>query len=278
MKMKIEALLLILAALQDHSAAAPVRTIYPLDMALNSVDDQYKGCTETMTNKTENYYLPKERSASAEFNKTWQDGEANAKKPEDNLTMNHSVALYVYTNKDSSVYSDFTKATRTEKQAYINGTFKWYSLHFLLTEAVQILKKTQPRCFLTYRGTNLQFEAQGKVVRLSSFSSSSLNRTVIQAFGNVSCFEIYTCEGANLTKYSKYPEEKEVLIPPYETFNVAAVKNRTNEKDLWCETVFVLNSTGTRSDLNCALMNSGRHASFSNVLLIMSILFLYFNL
>uniref|UniRef100_A0A673JAF0 NAD(P)(+)--arginine ADP-ribosyltransferase n=1 Tax=Sinocyclocheilus rhinocerous TaxID=307959 RepID=A0A673JAF0_9TELE len=216
--------------ISDHRTAVEGQ-IFPLDMTPNSVDDQYKVCTEKMADLVKTKYLEKEKSASAEYNKTWQEGEQKAKKPEDNLQQIHSVAIHVYTNKDSKVYSNFTRATRTDKQKYKEGTFKWYSLQFLLTEAIQI-----------------------KEIRLSSFSSSSLDRKVIQGFGSKSCFEIYTCEGANLTKYSKYPDEKEVLIPPYEKFNVTAVKNRTDQPDLWCETVFVLNSTGTRSDLNCAFM------------------------
>ncbi|KAK7174282.1 hypothetical protein R3I93_001477 [Phoxinus phoxinus] len=45
----IEALLLILAALgQDHSAAVEEGQIFPLDMAPDSVDDEYKGCTGQM--------------------------------------------------------------------------------------------------------------------------------------------------------------------------------------------------------------------------------------
>uniref|UniRef100_A0A672NJI9 NAD(P)(+)--arginine ADP-ribosyltransferase n=1 Tax=Sinocyclocheilus grahami TaxID=75366 RepID=A0A672NJI9_SINGR len=239
--------------------AAVEGQIFPLDMTLNSVDDQYKGCTEKMADLVKTKYLEKEKSASAEYNKTWQEGEQKAKKAEDNLQQNHSVAIHVYTNKDSKVYSNFTRATRTDKQKYKEGTFKWYSLHFLLTEAIQIQQHSV--------GPDPSIE-----VRLSSFSSSSLDRKVIQGFGSKSCFEIYTCEGANLTRYSKYPEEKEVLIPPYETFNVTAVKNRTDRPDLWCETVFVLNSTGTRSDLNCDLFNSGNHAAFFNVSLILQIL------
>ncbi|XP_051742496.1 ecto-ADP-ribosyltransferase 5-like [Ctenopharyngodon idella] len=268
----IEALLLILAALgQDYRAAAG--KIFPLNMALNSVDDQYEGCSENMTHLVKTKYLEKEMSASAEFNKTWHKGEENAKTAEDNLQQIHSVAIHVYTNKDSKVYSNFTSATRTDKQKYKEGTFKWYSLHFLLTEAIQILKKTQNRCYVTYRGTNVKFDVQNKEVRLSSFSSSSLDRKVIQGFGNKSCFEIYTCEGANLTKYSKYPDEKEVLIPPYETFKVTDVRNRADQPDLWCETVFVLNSTGKTSYLNCELFNRGNHAAFFNALLILHILF-----
>ncbi|XP_067312694.1 erythroblast NAD(P)(+)--arginine ADP-ribosyltransferase-like isoform X2 [Pseudorasbora parva] len=272
----IEALLLILAALgQDHRAAAAavgVR-IFPLDMAEKSVDNQYDGCRDYMADLVKTKYLEEEKSASDEFKKTWQEAEENAKEPEGNLQQIHSVAIHVYTNKDSKVYSNFTSATRTDKQKYKDKTFKWYSLHFLLTEALQILKKTQNRCYVTYRGTNVKFDVQNTEVRLSSFSSSSLDRKVIQGFGNESCFEIYTCEGANLTKYSKYPDEKEVLIPPYETFKVTAVKNRTDQPDLWCETVFVLNSTGKTSDMNCVLLNSGNHAAHFNGLLVLPLLF-----
>ncbi|KAG1966966.1 NAD(P)(+)--arginine ADP-ribosyltransferase 2-like [Pimephales promelas] len=170
--------LLILAALrQDNSATAG--QIFPLDMAPNSVDDQYDGCTVKMAELVNTTYLEKEISTSAEFNKTWQEGEEKAKKAEDNLQQIHSVAIYVYTNKDSRAYSNFTSATRTDKQKYKEGTFKWYSLHFLLTEALQILKKTHKTCYVTYRGTNVEFDLQSKEVRLSSFSSSSLDPKVV---------------------------------------------------------------------------------------------------
>ncbi|NP_001303691.1 ecto-ADP-ribosyltransferase 4 precursor [Danio rerio] len=270
----VEALLLILAALvQDHSSTAADGQSFPLDMALSSVDDQYEGCSAEMATLVKTEFLEKERSASANFNKAWQEAEENSVKPEDNLTRNHSIAIHIYTNKDAKVYSSLNSATRTGKHAYTDGTFAWHSLHFLLTDAIQILKKTQDSCYLAYRGTSDKFELKSEEVRLGSFASSSLDRAVIQEFGNTSCFEIYTCEGADLTKYSKYPEEKEVLIPPYERFRVVAVRNQTHEEDLWCETVFVLNSSSSMSDLNCALFNSGHHTAFCKLLLIVLILF-----
>ncbi|KAK2916857.1 hypothetical protein Q8A67_001231 [Cirrhinus molitorella] len=62
MLLTIEALLLISAALgQDHRAAVEGQ-ISPLDMAPNSVDDQYEGCTEKMRNLVETKYLEKEIS------------------------------------------------------------------------------------------------------------------------------------------------------------------------------------------------------------------------
>uniref|UniRef100_A0A672RP30 NAD(P)(+)--arginine ADP-ribosyltransferase n=1 Tax=Sinocyclocheilus grahami TaxID=75366 RepID=A0A672RP30_SINGR len=222
---------------------------YPLDMALNSVDDQYDGCKETMKH-LEN--LGKEMFLN-DLNLDYQEGEKNAKKPEDNLKKINSVSIYMYTNNNSDVYRDFNNAVRSEKQKYKKGPFKWYSLHFLLTDAIQILKKTQNKCYLTYRGTNVELgkDVLNKEIRLGSFTSSSLNRKVAQDFGTKSCFEIETCEGADVIKYSKYPDQKEVLIPPYETFKVTAVKKRADQKDPWCDTVYILKKTGRKSYLNC---------------------------
>ncbi|KAI2645538.1 Ecto-ADP-ribosyltransferase 5 [Labeo rohita] len=62
-----------------------------------------------------------------------------------------------------------------------------------------------------------------------------IHSTQAEEFGTKSCFEITTCEGANVTKYSALPIEKEVLIPPYEVFNVTEVKTRNVQEDLWPE-------------------------------------------
>ncbi|XP_058620092.1 NAD(P)(+)--arginine ADP-ribosyltransferase 2-like [Onychostoma macrolepis] len=254
----IEALLLILAALgQDHGDAVEGQ-IFPLDMAPNSVDDQYKGCRKKMVNLVKTKYLKKELSNSDDFRNAWERGEKNVTHKFVNifskLTKQHKIAIWVYTDPKSKIYVKFNNDTRNGKQNYKDNTYKWYSLHFLLTDAIQILKKKQNRCFNTFRGTNVTFNGQVFTgIRFGSFTSSSNNSNVAKTFKTVSCFEIYTCEGADITKYSRLRHEAEVLIPPYEMFNVTDVKNRTDQPDLWCDTVFMLNSTGTRSDLNCAL-------------------------
>jgi len=117
--------------LQDHSAAAAEGQIYPLDMAPDSVDDQYLACGKKMAYLVRNKYLKKESNTSTEFKKAWQEGKENASAPEDKLTKNHSIALYVYTNLNSSIQSNFDMAVYNGKQNYRNQTFKWYSLHFL---------------------------------------------------------------------------------------------------------------------------------------------------
>ncbi|XP_058625242.1 ecto-ADP-ribosyltransferase 4 [Onychostoma macrolepis] len=259
MLLMIEALLLISAAVgQDPRSDAADGPIFPLDMAENSVDDLYVGCKTNMADQVKTVLLKNELNMLPEFKTVWQNGERNAKIPNDNLTWDHSVAIYVYTNSDFNLYQNFNNAVRTEKQNYQDKEFPWYSLFFFLTEAIQILKEMQNGCKLTYRGTNVEFHENvlNTEVRFGQFASSSLDRTEARVFGTKSCFEIRTCEGADLTKYSKFPNEKEVLIPPYEKFSVTAVKRRTDYEDLWCDTVYILESTGVRSDLNCAFFRN----------------------
>ncbi|XP_067283005.1 NAD(P)(+)--arginine ADP-ribosyltransferase 2-like [Pseudorasbora parva] len=249
----IEALLILAALGQDHRAAAAAvkGQIFPLDMAEKSVDDQYMGCRGKMADLVETK-LKKELNKSPDFKTAWDKGKEFVNGPRDDLTENNLIAIYVYSA--ATVYRNFNADTRLDKNKYIDKKYKWYSLHFLLTEAIQILNKTQNQCHTTYRGTNVEFnkDVLNKEVRFGSFASSSLDIKVTKNFGTKSCFEIYTCEGANVAEYSKLPHEKEVLIPPYEKFIVTAVKTRVEQKDLWCETVFTLKSSGTRSDLNCA--------------------------
>ncbi|XP_051988721.1 erythroblast NAD(P)(+)--arginine ADP-ribosyltransferase-like [Xyrauchen texanus] len=244
----IAALLLILTAEvavgQDHRVAVeePIFNMEP-----NSVDDQYEGCTKNMEKLVDTKFHNKEISGNSAFAAVWKEGERYAKPPGDDLTRNHSIAIYVYTSR--KVYADFIPAVQNGKQKYKDMTFRWYSLHFLLTEAIQILKKTQKKCQNTFLGFDTEFSENllNKEIRFASFESSFLQQIV---FGDKSCFEIDTCEGADLTKYSAIPGENinEVLIPPYEKFKVTAV-----HKDTWCKTVYVLEHSGRRSDLNCAV-------------------------
>ncbi|XP_026095734.1 NAD(P)(+)--arginine ADP-ribosyltransferase 2-like [Carassius auratus] len=245
----IDALLLISAALGKDHRAATEEEIVPLDMALNSVDDYYEGCREKMTNLVKTEYLGKELCNSAKFKKAWLEATLDASCG--TLKCKNTIAIYMYTNTDYKIYEIFNNDGRNGKQNYENKTYKWYSLQFLLTEAIRLLKKQQNRCYSTYRGTKLIFDkdALNKEICFGSFTSSSLDRYSAHRFGAKSCFEINTCEGAEVTNYSRFPYEKEVLIPPYEKFKVTAVKT----KGAWCETVFMLKSSGIISYLNCAL-------------------------
>ncbi|RXN05821.1 erythroblast NAD(P)(+)--arginine ADP-ribosyltransferase-like protein [Labeo rohita] len=185
MLLVIEALILISAALgQDNRTAdTDERQIIPLDMAENSVDDKFYWCTKKMEYRVQTEFLRKEL-LNTDFAKAWETAEQKHKTPEDNLSKNHSVAIYVYT--DTKTYTTFNDAVRNGKQNYKDETYAWYSLHFWLTEAIQILKKKQTKCFNTYRGTKDEYDKnvkKGKEIRFGSFTSSSLDREKAADFG-----------------------------------------------------------------------------------------------
>ncbi|XP_073712852.1 ecto-ADP-ribosyltransferase 5-like [Misgurnus anguillicaudatus] len=228
--------------------------IYPLDMAPDSVDDLYEGCTEKMKTLVERDYFNTEIAANKSgFEKAWNIGKDKFPEPQDNLARNNLIAIYVYTGVIEGLYKEFNQDVRNGKQTYQNKTFSWYLLYYWLTRAIQILNETQNGCIFTYRGTQDTFKGElNSEIRFGSFASSSRDQTEANKFGTESCFEIRTCLGADVSKYSWKPNQKEVLIPPYETFKVTNIR-KSKKKGNRCNTVFELKSTGIRSFLNCAV-------------------------
>lgn len=221
-------------------------------MARNSVDDKYEGCAKSMANLVKDKVFDRKPSDGTLFHFAWKEATQSCDNPGYNLTLNHCIALSMYTGVD--IHREFNAAVREGRSMYRSQTYTWSTLHFYLTEALQILQG-QPHCRQTYRGTPLSFntDVKNKEIRLGTFASSSLHRKIAMQFGTKSCFEINTCYGADIAWYSQFKDEAEVLIPPYETFVVTDVLHKTSHADLWCETVYVLKSSGTRSFLNCAV-------------------------
>ncbi|XP_065108667.1 erythroblast NAD(P)(+)--arginine ADP-ribosyltransferase-like isoform X3 [Paramisgurnus dabryanus] len=234
------------------------RQRYLLNMEKDSVDEQYDGCTMKMEILVKTKYLSEEIHADISgFGKVWENSKKKITGPKGILKRDHLIAISVYTG--GIVYRKFNEDVRTGKQKYKDKTFKWFSLHFWLTRAIQTLNETQQGCKLTFHGTNVTFDGvKNTEIRFGSFVSTSRTSKVAMKFGSESCFEIITCEGADVSKYSPLPNEKEVLIPPYEKFKVTDIK-----KGDWCKTVFVLKSTGIKSNLNCA----GKPKKYHNVII-----------
>lgn len=136
--------------------------------------------------------------------------------------------------------------------------FKYHALHFYLTDAIQILRERQETCKETFHRTNKKFDQSvlNHEIRFGTFATSSL-RSDLTNFGNVSCFEIHTCFGAELTSYSAFPEEREVLILPNDIFEVTKIQRKSPVNNLLCEVVYTLKSKGTDTDLNCKYILSG---------------------
>lgn len=178
------------------------------------------------------------------------------------LTKNQIQAVCLYTSnymfkKDGlKFYQHFNSQVRTMKTQY--PSFKFKSLHFWLTSAIQILSNDQ-ECITTYRRTGEKFIGKvNQLIRFGFFASSSFEPEMTR-FGKKTCFKITTCLGAPLKNYAYLrDEEKEVLIPPHEMFNITKIskKNFGNLAD--CENVYFLESAGIQSNLNCHAIKNNK--------------------
>lgn len=257
------------AALMGFTQKPPQPGLFPLDMAVDAVDDMYSGCNDKMASKVRKEYLPNEKNtawnnftiawheAEKYYNKMWK--RKRGKRPSMSLGKEQIMSLYAYTLDKPNVYAEFNNAVRTQRPKY-KSSFQYHSLHFFLTDAIQKLnarKNKAERCVTVYRRVNSYFrrDVLNKLVRFGSFTSTSMGWYQSAArFGDRSCFEISTCFGADISLYSKLGEaEREVLVPPYEVFKIAKVKKRAEYTSLPCEVLYVLRSMGVISNLNCAL-------------------------
>ncbi|XP_048216179.1 GPI-linked NAD(P)(+)--arginine ADP-ribosyltransferase 1 isoform X2 [Perognathus longimembris pacificus] len=241
-------LLLVSVGLMDALQSHPMvqRSVFsletPLDMAPASFDDQYAGCAAAMTAA-----LPDLNRTEFQANKVYADGWALASsqwrerggwgaawglsptplpRAPAGFREEHGVALLAYT-ANSPLHREFNAAVREagRSRAHYLRHFSFKTLHFLLTEALQLLAtaRARPQCRQVYRGVHgLRFRpvGPGATVRLGGFASASLHNVAAQSFGQDTFFGIWTCLGAPIRGYSFFPGEEEVLIPPFETFQV----------------------------------------------------------
>lgn len=227
-----------------------------MDMAPNSFDDQYVGCAHVMwanlqklkcTEFARNYaYAVGWRKAAAEWQKRWGYlAHPMQLRPE------QAIALLAY-SAASNLYQQFNAATRQggcSHQYYVHF-YHFKTLHFLLTQALFTLRASQPRCYYVYRGVRgIRFMTQrGKSVRFGQFTSTSLRKDVAVNFGQDTFFVVKTCYGVPIKQFSFYPSEDEVLIPPFEVFEVTNFCTGNGRIQIY------LRSKGKMSRHNCELL------------------------
>ncbi|XP_039575483.1 erythroblast NAD(P)(+)--arginine ADP-ribosyltransferase-like [Passer montanus] len=239
-------------ALLAMTVAMVAIKVVPLDMAWDSFDDQYRGCGPAMNAGLLDLYNF-EYQNNSQFAWSWFHAEAEWRKrgsPVSPLASSwQAIALLAYTSQD--VYKEFNEAVRTagRSRQECRDNFHFKTLHFLLTQALQTLRHAQKaKCQHVFRGVrDVHFQAwQGQRVRFGQFTSTSLSKENALRFGTTTIFEVHTCHGVDIQQFSMYPGEEEVLIPPYETFEVTQVI--WDGKRMWIR----LRSEGTFSKYNCA--------------------------
>ncbi|NXC36010.1 NRT2 ribosyltransferase, partial [Campylorhamphus procurvoides] len=245
--MELLPLLLVLLA---GAVATGIKEV-ALDMAPNSFDDQYQDCSSKMLEE-----LPalnsSELATNSNYSKAWNEAMVQWHRHPFLGPLRwkeQAIALLAYT-LETELYKEFNKAVReggSSHQEYVDK-FRFKVLHFLLTEALGDLQKAHPGCLHVYRGVRgIRFTAKpGQIIRFGQFTSSSLKKVVALGFGTDTFFEVNTCHGAAIRDFSSMPWEEEVLIPPFETFDVTSV---TPQRD---STYIRLSSHGVQSNHNCA--------------------------
>ncbi|KAM6144693.1 LOW QUALITY PROTEIN: erythroblast NAD(P)(+)--arginine ADP-ribosyltransferase-like [Phoenicopterus ruber ruber] len=237
----------------------PIKEV-ALDRAPSSFDDQYQGCSRLMEqelqelNRTEfannSVYAKAWTLAAAE----WQSRQGRVPQPRV-LRPEQAVALLAYT-MESPLYEAFNAAVREagrSREEYL-GAFHFKALHFLLTQALQAPDAQRRRCHRVYRGVRgIHFTARHRQsIRFGRFTSTSLRKESTWPFGHDTFFSVETCYGVPIGVYSFYPEEEEVLIPPFESFEVT---NITRDGD---RALIQLRSQAASSTYNCELVKEKR--------------------
>ncbi|RMB90867.1 hypothetical protein DUI87_32700 [Hirundo rustica rustica] len=238
-------------ALLAMAVAAAAIDVVPLDMAWESFDDQYRGCGPAMTAALPALRLS-EFQKNPLFTRLWVKAAAEWRKRGFRVSPLSSpaqaIAVMAYSSKD--VHQQFNEAVRRagrSPQEY-RKNFHFKTLHFLLTQALLKLRQAQnPQCrnvFWGVPGTHFQAR-RGQRVRFGHFTSMFPRKEIAQKFGTDTIFQVVTCQGMDIRAFSMYPMKQEVLIPPYETFEVTQVI--WDGKTTWIR----LLSTGTYSKYNC---------------------------
>ncbi|XP_029915439.1 T-cell ecto-ADP-ribosyltransferase 2-like [Myripristis murdjan] len=214
------------------------------DMSHDPSDSMYDDCRVQPATVADEHMI-RRWDHSTNSCQAWNDDQQKAKEPAHMyMEKKHSAAIYMYTSvallPDNQ---DFKTAAKRKERTAAKETFDHCSLYFYLSEAIQILKHGQVSCFNTYYKTEtlLNQNISKKQMRFSTFVLSSLSRDISPP-GSASCFEIYTCFGAEITHYSALKQSGQVLIPPYEVFKVSSIQTDAPS----CEVTYTL-----RSNLNC---------------------------
>ncbi|XP_028914474.2 GPI-linked NAD(P)(+)--arginine ADP-ribosyltransferase 1-like [Ornithorhynchus anatinus] len=201
-------------------------------MALDSFDDQYINCTQEMERELDALNQT-EFTNNAIYAKAWKvatDKWAEVRRTQQfpwppGFREEHAVAILAYTLEEQPLYVKFNSAVREAGRSrnHYMQSFHFKTFHFLLTRAISLLQGEQtPKCHMVYRGVlDKRFQAKtGKTIRFGSFTSSSLNEERALEFGSATFFTIQTCHGPRIRQFSQFYYENEVLIPPYESFQV----------------------------------------------------------
>lgn len=233
----------------------------PLDLAPECIDEMFDGCKSEVAATMIDVFGVFEWNFNKNFANAWALVENQIQRPvPEPLTEDHSISLQMYTNqKTKLIQRDFTNVLRYGKDVYNTPGFRFHYFYFYLIDAIQRLHQIQTTCVTTYYGTGKQYQMKVNhtLMRFGQFVWAQQDKNLLLPENKISCFEIFTCFGADISDFSAVSVKGQILIPPYEVFEITDVQS----KSTWCDVIYKLRSTKIpRSNFNCK-MNLGQTES-----------------
>ncbi|CAL8273624.1 unnamed protein product [Gadus morhua 'NCC'] len=219
-----------------------------LDMAVDSVDDRYYGCRADALKELPDQ-LKDELAASPEFKVAWEtERGCNAVVP--GGLPEHSQALRAYLNAEEAFKDKFNNAVATMGG---NHSFPFYSLHFLLTDAMMLLSGKGGTNRTVYSVSRQLYTAKkGAKVKLGGFMSAFKDRSLLMEDPDLEggvLFSITSCLAANLEMECG---DVEMLLLPAEEFTVEDI-HKVDDGEYVSHTSITLKHSGFSSKHNCHL-------------------------
>ncbi|KAM4854566.1 ecto-ADP-ribosyltransferase 3 isoform 2-T5 [Thomomys bottae] len=206
-----------------------------LDMADNAFDDEYLKCSNKMEMKYVPQLLEEEKANHQLFRAVWENAKTKweARKTQvsvpKSIKDNHGIALMVYISEaqeQTPFYHLFNKAVEMagkSRKDYIYD-FHFKAFHFYLTRALQLLRR---RCEESYK-TAVYTSSLDAAVSSADLQQARLGNFTLaysakpQAENDqYTVLTIYTCFGVAVEKFLDKKNERIVLIPLNEVFQVS---------------------------------------------------------
>uniref|UniRef100_A0A8C9RH32 NAD(P)(+)--arginine ADP-ribosyltransferase n=1 Tax=Scleropages formosus TaxID=113540 RepID=A0A8C9RH32_SCLFO len=206
-----------------------------LDMSPSAVDDQFLSCRDRMLQSLmgSGGLLERELNNSDGFHAAWQNktcgGPIQGGKPE------HSKALETYVTGGNFMnkFDDAVESQGSNASVY-RSSFPYKSLHFLLTDAIHLLK--EKTCRTLFRGSDTLYSTtKGSQVRFGRFASALESKSEAEEdiLMRGTLFNITSCAAAHIESYICDPHHTvSWLIPPYEVFEVVDVKQMKEYREI----------------------------------------------
>ncbi|XP_072131654.1 ecto-ADP-ribosyltransferase 5-like [Mobula birostris] len=167
--------------------------------------------------------LQEELSRCGRLRRVWRNARRrNELEKVDGLRPEHLMAVNAYTQHD--FYETFNRALRMYgvNDSIYATHFRFKCYHYLLSVALEKLRgSVSSSCRETFRGMKSRVVGgNGSEMRFGYFASSSAHYRIAENFGVATVFTIRSQYGVPIQNFSDFPEEEEVLIPPYEIFRI----------------------------------------------------------